>query len=62
MESEYTARIEAERRRQGMPAVETQTEPAMELLEEHRDMLEEKLGQVKNDVAAVLDQVEQEQL
>ena len=38
------------------------TDPVMELLEQHKSALETKLGQVKNDVTAVLDQVEQEQL
>ena len=38
------------------------TDPAMELLEQHKSALERELGQVKLDVSAVLDQVEQEQI
>ena len=34
----------------------------MELLEKHKMALETKLGQVKHDVSAVLDQVEKEQI
>ena len=45
-----------------MVSVGTITEPAMELLQQHKADLEAKLGQVKQDVSAVLDQVEKEQV
>lgn len=37
------------------------TEPAMELLEKHKEALEMQLCQVKLDVSQVLNQVEKEQ-
>ena len=55
-----TYRDEIESRRLHNPAVACQTEPALELLEQHKEMLEEKLSQVKQDVNAVLDQVDRE--
>ena len=51
-----------EARRAAMVSSCTMTEPALELLEQHKDALEVKLGQVKQDVMAVLDQVEKEQV
>ena len=45
-----------------MVSVSMMTDPAMELLEKHKMALETKLGQVKHDVSAVLDQVEKEQI
>lgn len=45
-----------------MVSAATMTDPAMELLEQHKSALERELGQVKLDVSAVLDQVEQEQI
>jgi len=38
-----------------MVTVSVETEPAMELLEQHKKMLETKLDHVKNDIASVLD-------
>ena len=48
-------REEIESRRQAMVTVSIETEPAMELLEQHKKMLETKLDHVKNDIASVLD-------
>ena len=45
-----------------MVSLGTMTDPAMELLEQHKHQLETRLGQVKQDVSAVLDQVEKEQI
>ena len=57
-----TYREDIQSRYQNMVSVGSMTDPVMELLEQHKSALETKLGQVKNDVTAVLDQVEQEQL
>ena len=56
-----TYREEFESRRNQMVSTQIQTDPAMELLEQHKEMLENKLSQVKQDVNTVLDQVEKEQ-
>lgn len=50
-----TYRDETENRRSSMVSVSIMTDPAMELLEKHKSVLESKLGQVKQDVTAVLD-------
>ena len=50
-----TYRDETENRRSGMVSVSIMTDPALELLEKHKSALESKLGQVKQDVSAVLD-------
>ena len=55
-----TYRDETENRRSGMVSVSIMTDPTLELLEKHKSALESKLGQVKQDVSAVLDQVEKE--
>lgn len=47
--------IDDETRKQTAISVEVQTDPALELLEQHKTMLEKKLEQVKRDVSAVLD-------
>ena len=47
-------------RKSSMVSVEMMTDPAMELLENHKTVLESKLCQVKNDVSSVLDQFEKE--
>ena len=57
-----TYRDEIENRKATMISVSMMTDPAMELLEKHKSALESKLGQVKQDVSAVLDQVEKEQI
>jgi len=58
--SAYLAKLE--RTKQDVKSEACQTQPAMELLEQHKAVLEEKLMAVKCDINAVLDQVEKEQL
>ena len=48
-------REEIETRKQNMVSTEVQSEPAMELLEQHKNELESRLKQVKQDIAVVLD-------
>ena len=55
-----TYRDEYETRKAAMVSVSIMTDPTLELLEQHKSALESKLGQVKQDVSAVLDQVEKE--
>lgn len=50
-----TYRDETENRKAAMVSVAIMTDPALELLEKHKSALESKLGQVKQDVSAVLD-------
>ena len=57
-----TYRDEYETRKAAMVSVSIMTDPTLELLEQHKSALESKLGQVKQDVSAVLDQVEKEQI
>ena len=45
-----------------MKSVSCMTEPAMELLEQHKTALEKQLASVKKDVTAVVDQYEKEQV
>ena len=51
-----------EKIKEDMQSKECNTDPAMELLEKHNEALENQLKNVKQDVGAVVDQYEAEQL
>lgn len=55
-------REEQESQRLNRKDIGVVTEPAMELLEQHKQVLEKRLGSVKHDITSVLDQVEKEQI